>query len=206
MGNEDTKSVSSGDLAGTWTTRQLAEHHGIPLQTVAVAAKRGSIPGAHLVLGRYVFVKEEALKWQPAAKDPLALAEVKSGKGSGPGSGKGFKKGNAFGVGTRGGRPKREFELAFLKTLVDTVAPEDWLEIIIQAVEQAKEGDWRARQWLSNYLIGTPVRRVEIDVDESGKHEFEVGERAAAIMALLEQARERELPGSRVIDALVRDP
>jgi len=110
-----------------------------------------------------------------------------------------FQKGNAFGVGTRGGRPKREIELRFLKTLTDTVSPEDWVGIILKAVAQAKTGDWRARQWLSNYLIGTPIQRVQAEVDVTARQEFDMGERAAAVMTLLKMVRVRE--EARVVDA-----
>jgi len=35
-----------------------------------------------------------------------------------------------------------------------------WREITMKAVEQAKRGDARARQWLSDYLIGKPISMV----------------------------------------------
>jgi hypothetical protein len=34
--------------------------------------------------------------------------------------------------------------------------PEDWREIVGKAVEAAKGGDAKAREWLARYLVGTP--------------------------------------------------
>ena len=191
------------DVERSWTTRDLAEYFGVPIQTVAKAANRGSIPGCSKILGRYVFDRVESLKWQPAAvtATPTDLAKGPQGK---------FQKGNAFGVGNRGGRPKREVELRFLSTLVGTVSPDDWKEIILVAVAQAKKGEWRARAWLGNYLVGTPVQRVQVEADITARQEFSVGEQAAAIMTLLRNAEaritaQRERDAARIVDAELSD-
>lgn len=180
----EVRKATPADVETAWTSVDLAEHYGVPLQTVQKAAKRGSIPGCVKVLGRYVFDRVESLKWQPAA-----LTATDSELAAGP---KGqFKKGNAFGVGNRGGRPPRAVELSFLSTLTSTVSPEDWAGIIQKAITQALEGDWRARAWLSNYLMGTPIQRVQAEVDISGQTEFADGERMAAILALFKGVEER---------------
>jgi len=170
--------VEEAEEVRVWTTHDMAEHFGVPAGTVQKAAQRGSVPGATKSMGRWIFDPKVAVGWR--SDSPLAR---ETGK---------VKKGNLRAVGNRGGRPKREFELKFLRTLVDTVAPEDWSAIILKAVEQAKAGEWRARAWLSNYLIGVPVQRVVAQVDMTAKHEFETGERAAAIMSILNLVRERE--------------
>ena len=60
------------------------------------------------------------------------------------------------------GRPKRSVEEKYLRSLRARVKVSDWRAIVDKAVELAKtEGDWRARQWLSNYLIGRPAQRLE---------------------------------------------
>ena len=185
------------DVEEAWTSKDLALHFGVPYQTVTKAANRGSIPGCSKVLGRYLFDPKEALKWEPAALTvtPGELARGPQGK---------FQKGNAFGVGNRGGRPSRAVELQFLSTLVDTVAPEDWVAIIMKAVEQAKAGEWRARAWLSNYLLGTPIRRVQVEADITARQEFSVGEQAAGILAILNNARQRA-EEARIVDAEMTD-
>ena len=60
------------------------------------------------------------------------------------------------------GRPKRAVEEKYLRSLRARVKLQDWRAIVDKAVQLAiQEGDWRARQWLSDYLIGKPVQRLE---------------------------------------------
>lgn len=54
------------------------------------------------------------------------------------------------------GRPKRSTEEKYLKKLTSTVTIQEWKEVILTAVEQAKGGDAQARRWLSEYLMGRP--------------------------------------------------
>lgn len=78
-----------------------------------------------------------------------------------------FAKGNQVGVGS-GGRPRRSVEERYLKALSRTVSMADWKTITIKAIEQAKEGDKAARQWLSDYLIGKPTQYVNADLTTAG--------------------------------------
>ena len=57
-----------------------------------------------------------------------------------------------------GGRKSREFEQRRLQALSDKVSDGEWAAVIEKALEQAKGGDWRAREWLSNFLL--PPRQV----------------------------------------------
>ncbi len=60
------------------------------------------------------------------------------------------------------GRAKRKAEDEFLAALSRRVSLADWIAVIDKALLLAKgEGDARARQWLSDYLIGKPIQRVE---------------------------------------------
>lgn len=63
--------------------------------------------------------------------------------------GRPFAKGNPGGP----GRPKREVEESYLVALRAEVSIADWQKVAKKAVEQAKEGDDRARTWLSKYLL-----------------------------------------------------
>lgn len=63
-----------------------------------------------------------------------------------------FAKGNAGGP----GRPKRQTETEYLQTMAGACTLEDWGDIVQKAVADAKEGDARARKWLSSYLLGEP--------------------------------------------------
>lgn len=60
-----------------------------------------------------------------------------------------FDAGNKFGV----GRPARAVELDYLKALSDAVPVNAWVEICQRAVEDARAGDAKARQWLSEHLL-----------------------------------------------------
>ena len=52
------------------------------------------------------------------------------------------------------GRPPLAKEHAYLKTLASVCTVDDWRAICLRAVEDAKIGDHRARNWLAKYLIG----------------------------------------------------
>lgn len=63
-----------------------------------------------------------------------------------------FKKGNNGGP----GRPKGS-HVKRLKVLERVCSLQEWQEICITAVENAKGGDFRARDWLSKYLVPDKV-------------------------------------------------
>jgi len=69
-----------------------------------------------------------------------------------------FQKGQS---GNPAGRPKRKIEEDYLKALAVAVTPEDWQQICQRAIRDAKHGDSTARKWLSDYLIGQPVQKME---------------------------------------------
>ena len=52
------------------------------------------------------------------------------------------------------GRPARETEAEYLQTLATVATPERWKAICERAVIDAVDGDYKAREWLSRYLIG----------------------------------------------------
>lgn len=70
-----------------------------------------------------------------------------------------FAKGNAGGP----GRPRRQIEQDYLAAFSEAITLDDWKEIIEKAVGQAKEGDARARQWLTHYVIG-PRQDKELEI------------------------------------------
>ena len=183
------------DLEKLCSTKDLSEHFGIPVETIAAAARRGGIPGCIMVLGQYYFDKEKASKeWIPGA---VAL----QAKELGPPVHKGFAKGNPFGgAHPRAGRPKRAVEARYLKALSEAISMEDWLAIIQKAVEQARTGERHARAWLSNYLMGTPIQRIAAEVDIVNRRDFSAADRAAAVMALLDEARKRE--DANIVDVI----
>lgn len=60
------------------------------------------------------------------------------------------------------GRPKRKVEEQYLEMLRHAVKPEDWEHIIYTAIAFAKANDARAREWLSDYLLGKPAQEVKL--------------------------------------------
>ena len=61
-----------------------------------------------------------------------------------------------FALGHAGGpgRPKRSTEENYLQVLSEQVTLKDWTEVVQRALDDAKNGDNRARDWLGTYLMG----------------------------------------------------
>lgn len=83
-----------------------------------------------------------------------------------------FAPGNAGGP----GRPRRATEQAYLLATLNACPLEAWEEIVLAAVEAAKSGDWKAREWLSGYLLGevkapSPTPTAALVSDEMGGDE-----------------------------------
>ena len=83
------------------------------------------------------------------------------------------KKNGRFAKGHEGGpgRPKRITERAYLDIVIAVCTPDIWKDVVNKAVEDAKRGDVKAREWLSSYLIGKPEQRAptlkEMAIDEA---------------------------------------
>jgi hypothetical protein len=75
-----------------------------------------------------------------------------------------FKRGNPGGP----GRPRRAVERQYLAALSDAVPLDAWRAIVEAAVEAAKNGDARARDWLARYLVGEhPLSLADLAADEA---------------------------------------
>ena len=66
------------------------------------------------------------------------------------------------------GRPKRRTEQEYLDATIARVTIKDWREIVDKAVWQAKKGDSKARAWLSDYLLGPPVQKLQHQGEDGG--------------------------------------
>ena len=55
------------------------------------------------------------------------------------------------------GRQSKDRETKYLTVAQRACGFKDWREIVLTAVDQAKNGDAQARRWLSEYLIGKPL-------------------------------------------------
>ena len=63
-----------------------------------------------------------------------------------------------FVVGNGGGpgRPKRQTEAGYLAVLMEECGLETWRRVVRRAVEDAADGNEKARSWLASYLVGAP--------------------------------------------------
>jgi len=52
------------------------------------------------------------------------------------------------------GRPRRAVEREYVAVLSDVVTVDVWRDVVTRAVEDAKAGNARARDWLSRYVLG----------------------------------------------------
>lgn len=169
--------------SGRCNSRDIADYYGVKIACVSKACQRGDIPGAHKVLNRWLFDDFQAVidGWKPPLVERVeaGLPAIGGREPTGP-----FAKGNTFAVGKKTGRPTRKVERRFMATLISQMKEEDWVGIIRKAIDQALKGDYKARSWLSQYLIGKPVERILAKVDVGGER-FSVAERAVAVEQLL---------------------
>lgn len=61
-----------------------------------------------------------------------------------------FAQGNPGGP----GRPRRAVEGDYLRSLTDRVTPDVWGAIVDTAIDDARAGDAKAREWLARYVMG----------------------------------------------------
>ena len=69
-----------------------------------------------------------------------------------------FSKGNPGGP----GRPRRAVEEDYLAALSDQLSIERWENIVTRAIEDAENGDHRARDWIARYALGPSPKVAEM--------------------------------------------
>jgi hypothetical protein len=88
------------------------------------------------------------------------------------------------------GRGRRRVEREYLAALGEAVSLDDWRAVVQAAVTAAKEGDCKARDWLTRHLLGEKPRRLsELAADEADG--FGVDEELAEIQGQRRQDRYR---------------
>lgn len=168
------------------SANELAAYWDVTRYVVLMAARRGSIPGSFQISGRWYFHKKDATEgWQPLAVRKRLEANAKALDPAGPASSGSF-------ISATHKKTHAAQKLRYLKELSARVTPDEWAAICDKAIEQAKQGDRHARVWLGNYLMGTPVQRIEAEIDLQSDKGFEDSERVRAIQALLEAVLARQ--------------
>lgn len=169
----------------TLTVNELAAYWGVTPQSVRHAAWQGTIPGCVKRGKSYIFDKGVVLaEWIPPRIQTWAQDLNTPGALIAGGSG----------LEIEGGRKAlRDAALGRLHDLHVLVTSPKWASIILKAVDQAVEGDWRARKWLGDYLMGPPVQRVEAEVEVRTKQTYSDEMRASAIEALLASVDSRRV-------------
>lgn len=81
-----------------------------------------------------------------------------------------FANGHTISKGNKGGsgRPKRPVEEKYRNWLIGRVSQQDWIMIVDVAKAKAKAGDYRSRQWLSDWCMGKPIERQEVTGENGG--------------------------------------
>ena len=69
-----------------------------------------------------------------------------------------FSKGNPGGP----GRPRRAVEEDYLAALSDQLSIERWENIVSKAIQDAEDGDHRARDWIARYALGPSPKVAEM--------------------------------------------
>lgn len=64
------------------------------------------------------------------------------------------------------GRPKRVTERRYLEIMVNAVDETKWEIICKQAAHDAMQGDWSARKFLAEYLMGVPAKTLNLNVGD----------------------------------------
>lgn len=94
---------------------------------------------------------------------------------------------------------RRKKKLEYTDALIETVDIVSWKKVVKRAVTDAQAGDAKARQWLSNYLIGLPVHRAEIDLNVTSER-FSDAQRKEALYEML-----GGMNGGSIVEASVSD-
>lgn len=92
------------------------------------------------------------------------------------------------------GRPKRPTEAEYLAALTSRVTLAKWGQIIDRALTDAIAGDYRARQWVSDYIVGKPVTTIDLRAGEQ-----------AQLAQVLDLLRANNIPASEVFGALITE-
>src|ERR1035437_9316402 len=97
-----------------------------------------------------------------------------------------FAKGNTFG---KGHKPWAEIHKSrFSGAIVKQLKPRQWKAIIAKAIEQAMDGDDKARTFLMHYTIGKPKEVVEATI--TNMYTEDIDKRIDIVFGLLKEDKD----------------
>lgn len=177
----------AGLIPDEWVSAtMLATYWGVTLNEVRQAVFRKKLPASVEINNRRYYPKELTLSsWKPKRFEKILEKEALR------------KLGLPNGIQPAELTPKARTQATYLKALSDRVSIEEWKLIIERAIKDAISGNHRARQWLSNYLIGTPIQRIAADLKVT-EERFSKAKRGEAVKLILGGL----LGDSTVIDAV----
>ncbi len=82
------------------------------------------------------------------------------------------------------GRKPREIEKQYMAVMEQVTNLDVWRKIVEQATIDAQLGDAKARTWISGYLLGQPISRIQEVEPETNAMEEEVQRVAAKMMQM----------------------
>lgn len=164
----------------TMTPNEVGMWWGLESEYVASQIRRGYLKAEKEGRNYIIDTEYATKKWKPATRKNTERkkGEVLDSEGQ-------PKAGRALAAGNTQRRLTKHREDQYLKTMHEVATNEEWKAICMQAIADAKEGDHRARAWLSDYLIGKPLQRVYTKSTVETTQKLELGERAAIVAALL---------------------
>ena len=107
-----------------------------------------------------------------------------------------FAPGNAGGP----GRPRRSIEREYLAVLGEAVSLDDWHDVVVRAVADAKKGDHQARVWLAKY--GIEEKSTLLDVAAKEQRGFTPEAELAAKAADQQCEADRQVRFDRILGRL----
>jgi len=189
--------LAAGKVPAEWlTSKQLATYLGVSSSHIRARTIRGKMAGILRIESRVFYNKKECLTTVSSnTTRKVAQQEIMTSLGSDESVlPEGLRSTSEAAVELMSVEstkpisklllPKARTQASYLRATAATVSLEDWGEVVKTALEHAKEGDAKARTWLSGYLIGTPIQRIAAIVEDNTE-KFAEDERMKLLFAMM---------------------
>ncbi|MFA5526619.1 MAG: hypothetical protein WC992_07335 [Acholeplasmataceae bacterium] len=170
---EEAMLLNSGFDPNEWVTyAMMCEFFGVPKSVIQYAVKTGELPMG-IKIGPRRYLPVSVLRyWKPETLEEADFMIVERGEAE------------------INLPPAQRTQQAYLKAMRSVVSIDAWISIVKRAVLDAQQGDHKARQWLSDHLMGTPIRRVAALVGDLGDERITDDQRRELVTALFSGVRD----------------